>query len=104
MTSPSATQDQLNTLYQARFRNKRLGLASDLYDRLRGPDFVWVAPAYMAATPRVLFVGQQPDGCDYSYGEFFADWTVERAGYSYRRFNFGQRYKASPWWGFYNQF
>jgi len=95
-------QDALNAIYEAHLHTREPD-RSDLYDRLRGPDLVWVAQAYIAATPRVLFVGQQPDGCDYSYAEFLSDWTVVRAVDGYRRFNFGQHYDASPWWTFYNQ-
>jgi hypothetical protein len=95
-------QDELNALYEARFRGRRSD-GSAVYTRLRGPDFVWVAPAYMTAKPRVLFIGQQPDGCDFSYAEFLSAWTVAAAVEGYRQFNFGEYYNASPWWTFYNQ-
>jgi hypothetical protein len=68
-------QYELNTLYEEHFRDHSPD-GGDVCADLRGPDFVWVAPAYLTAKPRVLFIGQQPDGCDFSYAEFLSGWTV----------------------------
>jgi hypothetical protein len=95
-------QESLNSFYET-LRSRTVDPADDLYDRLRGPDLIWVSPAYVKATPRIVLIGQQQDGWSYSYREFMINWTIERAVAEYRDFNFGERYNASPFWQFYNR-
>jgi hypothetical protein len=96
-------QDELNALYEANWRTKVLTTTSPDCLQLRGPDLVWVAPAYVATSPRVLLVGKEPLACDFSFAEFVRNWSVDRAIACYQQFNFGEHYNASPWWTFYNQ-
>jgi hypothetical protein len=93
-------QDALNTLYQSLKTNPFADPDYELYDHLRGPDLAWASPAYIAAKPRVILVGQQQDGWSYSYREFVNEWTIERAVGEYRDFNFGATYNRSPFWQF----
>jgi hypothetical protein len=95
-------QASLNALYET-LRNRVADPTDDIYDRLRGPDLIWVSPVYIAAKPRVVLVGQQQDGWSYSYREFLDEWTIDRALSEYHDFNFGEHYNASPFWQFYNE-
>ena len=44
MAPTAAMQNQLSTFYKANLSCKQSEPTNDLYDRLRGTDFVWLAP------------------------------------------------------------
>jgi hypothetical protein len=74
-----------------------------LFERLKGPDLLWVSPAFRDATPRVAIIGQQQEGWEYTYREFIDRWTIEEAVSVYRQFNFGERYTSSYFWQFFKE-
>jgi hypothetical protein len=72
------------------------------YSDLLGPDLIWLDDEYLNASPRIVIIGQEQKGWDYSYPEFVSEWSVTEAIAVYREFDFGVNYHASPFWQFFH--
>lgn len=72
------------------------------YSDLRGPDLIWLDDEYLNSSPRIVIIGKQQDGWDYNYPEFVSGWSISDAIDVYRKFDFGVRYHATPFWNFFH--
>lgn len=94
-------RDKLIAFYQSLKQRSPLDLS--VFAELVGPDLIWMDDQYITATPRVVIIGQQIDGWDYTYIDFVWSWSVTDAIARYRDFDFGLNYYSTPFWQFFHE-
>lgn len=93
-------REQLAQFYNS--LKNRAPLNLDEYSDLIGPDLIWLDDEYLNSNPRIVIVGKEQRGWDYTYPEFISDWDISDAIAAYREFDFGVNYYASPFWQFFH--